>query len=283
MGTSSSNRGPKKSSQLLPSWAIPNIESPINSDTTPTENIEPSENTNQKVSTEPKLDSLYSQGFGGAKSSLTNYIKQPSRKKLKSAGKNYVRAYGGSKKALIAAYPGVSYGGGYANFLSSISNIGFSDTLKQIGLSDCIGKSYEEVVVKIADKIAPDGGTNQDSIVRKAMLSSIEVLLEKFSSDTDKIETINNLSKDDVKESLIEFVSFYVFYKWLYELGITLEQKNISEKDVIDLEENIKDFIHGEIKLSLKDIDISEFDFTKGEGKQIIEKVFEQAYSTLEK
>jgi len=91
------------------------------------------------------------------------------------------------------------------------------------------------------------------------------------------------LDEATLKDTIIEFVSAYIFKKWVYEAGLALERNDLSESVAIELENEMKDFVIDEVRFSLKKIDIKTLDISRGEGKKIIQDIFDLAYSTLEK
>ncbi|MDP1728436.1 MAG: Qat anti-phage system associated protein QatB [Bacteroidota bacterium] len=291
MGTSSSNTGPKKNTPLLPSWAMTDIDN--NSDDESTEkggieedngdiaidNSQKKEKENEIVKQNPQLTG----NWGVAKGALTRYANKIDGSSIKKAAGSYVKAIGGAKKATKSAYSGILTGGNYAGFISEISKKGYEATLRDYGLANCIGKSSEEVLVIIADKIAPIGSTNDDAIARNAVLVALDTLYEKLLEEGKDIALLGSLDVQTLKESIQEYVSTYIFKKWVYEVGLAVEKNNLSEKDAIALEKEIKIFVRDEVKLALKDKDIIKLNLSDGEGKKMIENILLLAYSTIEK
>lgn len=277
MGTSSSNSGPHNNTDLLPSWATGSDSSGLENNTSGEANTRNSQSVDSsKTSKSPSTGN-----WAGAKGALTRYANKTKGSSLKKAARSYIKTLGGSSKATKASIKGIIAGGAYADFISSISSNGYEDTLKRYGLENCIGKSSKEALALIADKIAPIGSTNDEAIARKAVLDSLDSLYEKLLSQGKEINTLESLDKGMLKDSVSEFVSIYIFKKWIYEVGIALEKNKLTEKEVILLEQDIKTFIRDEVKSVLKDKDIVKLNLSTGEGKKMIEDIFELAYSTI--
>lgn len=281
MGTSASNNGPKKNSSLLPSWA-----------TEPNGNSSDGENQNNGNEKTPENGSETSENpispsstgnWGAAKGALSRYIKGTNGSSLRKASRRYVKTLGGASKATKAAAKGVATGGAFFNFVSGVSNNGFAKTLEQFGLSDCIGKSSEEVLARIADKIAPIGSTNDEAIARDAILETLDFLYEKLLDEGKSLDALESLDEKTMKDSVVEYISTYIFKKWLYEVGLAIEKNELSEKEAIGLEKEIKEFVRDETILALKDKNILTINPTDGDSKRIIENIFELAYSTISK
>jgi hypothetical protein len=284
MGTSSSGAGAKGKTPLLPNWATnPAPAKPDESDADKTPEKEKGEKDEKPDKTErPKKE--YTGDWGPAKAAFTRYARKGGgRANFSKAASSYVRSMGGSSNALRSAARGVSVGANYVEFLGSIGKQGLERTLQDFGLTDCIGKSPEEALAMLAQKIAPAGTTNDDILARNAVMAAIDSLYLKLEEKGDTFEAITNVSEENLKETVIEFVGAYIFKKWIYELGIALERNELSEQEAIDLETEVKVLVKDEVKLSLRDKNILKLDFEKGDGKRIIENIFELAYSTLEK
>jgi hypothetical protein len=291
MGTSASNGGPKRNTELLPTWATnpddgnngqneegdnndsPETESPLNIDNSAANQSETS------VANAPAITG----NWGAAKGALSRYAKGTAGSSLKKAASSYIKTLGGSSKATKASGAGISTGGIFVNFISSVSRNGYQETLIQYGLADCIGKSSEEVLAKIADRIAPIGSTNDEAIARNAVLISLDALYERLLNDGKDIDSLGSLDEGTLKNSVEEFVGTYIFKKWVYEVGLAIEKNELTEKEAISLEKEIKVFVRDEVRSALKDKDIIKLDLTVGEGKKIVENIFESAYSTIAK
>jgi hypothetical protein len=284
MGTSSSGSGPRNNSPLLPNWDSPGGLPPVKdpTDKPNPENQDPkiptSENPNtdndkyenvpdeeQETSKNPEKP-LLTGNWGSIKATLGKIANGSKSHSFKGIAKGYVRNVGGVKNAVRASRAGVSGGASIASFLGSVGLNGFNETLKIFGLSDCVGKSAEEVFAKISDKICPAGNTNDEAIARKALLDILGSLYEKFVENGNI--TLDNLQEKDLILAVVEYASYYIFHKWLYELGLAIENKQIDETEALGLEEEMKEFIFGEVRVELKGRKIMEMDFTSGEGKE---------------
>lgn len=292
MGTSSSSGGPKGRTPLLPNWATGDAISPHDKEEESNSNEGEGvggDNSEEDVnidgnSKESPSESEYSGNWTPARTSFTKFVNSSGSKvKLAKAASSYVRSMGGHSKATKAASRGISVGGRYVEFLGSLRRSGLDQTLQDYGLSDCLGKSTEEALVRIAEKIAPIGTTNDEIIARSAVMAAVDALYIKLIEKGGDIESINSVTEDALKDSVIEYVSAYIFKKWIYELGLALERNDLGEREAISLENQVKNLVRDEVKSSLKTKDILKLDFKKGEGRKIVENIFDLAYSTLGK
>jgi hypothetical protein len=292
MGTSSSGSGPGKNSPLLPNWDIPLELPPTNlpsnnsePDNSNPENSDPEnpnlENSNLENQSTDNVQQVLTGNWGGVKSKLGRIAnsKKGSHYSYKGLASQYVRNVGGVKNAVRSSRSGIKGGASLGGFLGSIGSIGLNDTLKNYGLSDYIGKTAEEIFAKISEKICPLGSTNEDAITRKAILDSLSSMYLRYEDNGNIV--FDNLQEQDLELVFTEYISYYIYHKWLYELGLAIENKNITEKEAVSLEEEVKEFIFNEIEVEFKGKKIIEINFQSNEGQKIIEDIFEQSYTTL--
>ena len=278
MGTSASGTGPKGKTPLLPSWATDSDNAP---ETDEKNNQQSDDTLNETVDSKP--ETVPTQKLSGTKSILTRISNGGGGSSFKTFAKSYIKSSGGSRAATKSSIAGINVGRNYLGFLSGVSKEGFNETLQKYDLSDCIGKSSEEVIAKIADRIAPTGSTNDEAIARAAIMITFDRLYEKILDSGRDIESLDSINSETLSDTVVEFVSAYIFKKWVYEAGIALERNDLSESEAIKLENEMRFFIRDEVKNGFKKADISKIDLAQGEGKKIIEDIFELAYSTLEK
>jgi len=283
MGTSSSGTGPRGQTPLLPNWA-----------TGGGDMLGQGENQNQPTDSSFGNDSIDNEhrdfnktddyvDFRTVKGAVKRIVNNRNGTTIKKAAQEYVKKTGGHRKATLASGPGVSAGINFLGFFSSVTRRGLENTLRDYELSECIGKSTEEVFARIANKIAPIGATNDEAIARTAVMMAFDKLCEKIIENGQDITALDQLDEKTLKDTVIEFISAYIFKKWVYEAGLALERNNLSETEAIELENEIRDFVIGEVKSSLGKIDVKTFDITKGEGKKVIQNIFDLAFSTLER
>lgn len=288
MGTSASNGGPKGSPPLLPDWYNPsqsdedNQETPQDgNDDSGENNDSPGQNNQNTPTTEPDHTNNSSK-WGQSKGALTRLSNSRSGSSVKKAGRKYVNSLGGSRGATRAAAQGRITGSNYANFLGNLASGGISGALQNLGLENFVGKSSEEICIAIADAIAPIGTTNDEAISRDALISTLDSLYNRIQENGNDFTDIDSLSIDQIKETLIDFVSNFVFNKWMYELGNAVEKGSVTESEAINLENEVKDLIYTETFEHYRDIPVETFNIRDQANEVMIDDIFQTAYSTLE-
>ncbi len=126
------------------------------------------------------------------------------------------------------------------------------------------------------------GSTNDEAIARDAILAATEKLYERLEESQQDLSSLDSLDTTLFQEVVIEYVSAYIFKKWVYEAGIAFESNKLSEKDTVDLEIQMKEFIKEEVKEGIQNNNITDFNFTRGKGRDLVVEIFELAYTTLE-
>ncbi|MPT31365.1 MAG: hypothetical protein E2600_06805 [Chryseobacterium sp.] len=295
MGTSASNGGPKGSPPLLPDWYNPsppdgdNQDSPqdenddSNGESDATNNNDSANNDSQDQNNyETQNQTNQSTDWGKSKGALTRIAKSTSGSSIQKAGRKYVSGLGGRRGATKAAAQGKSTGVKYATLLGAIASGGINNALQNLGLDNLVGRSSEEICLAIADAIAPTGSTNDEAIARDALISTLDSLYNKLQENGNDFTNVDSLSLDQIKETLIDYVSNYVFNKWMYELGSAIEKGSVTETDAINLEREVKDLIYAETLERYRDIPVETFNISDRSNNAMIEEIFETAYSTLE-
>ena len=272
MGTSKSNTGPGNNTPLLPPWATDPI--------LPEDEKEKDQKEAEQSNSE-KLDPNYG-SFSSARRNITKYINNRSSKNFRNAASSYVKSYGGGRRASRTAISGKASGGRLSGFLSGIANQGIERTLERFGLSDCLGKSAEYTLTKIADLVSPSGATNEDAAAREAIIDAMSFVYDNFELNDKDITELDSISKSDFELVIKEYVSSYIFNRWLHELGLKFEEKAASTSELIEIEKEAKEYIREAVKLDLGKIDLLKVDFNSGNGKRIMNKIFDVAYILIE-
>jgi hypothetical protein len=170
----------------------------------------------------------------------------------------------------------------FAGFLADVVRSGANAAVRRLGLSDFVGRSIDQLFAALADAIAPDGSTNEKATSRRAVMETMTELYEKWGVEDGGLERLDSMSADDARDAIIEAVGASIFSRWALELGSVIESKAVSTKEAVMIEGEMREYIHGTLKLDLKGVDVTAVDWAGPEGAQIIEKVFEEAYSLIE-
>lgn len=295
MGTSSSSGGPKKSSPLLPPWAIggdgnndpeappitppaPPISPILPTDSPPI----PMENPPLAVPPIPPNEPPPMTGsWRGPKSTMGRIATGGST--IRRAGRSYVRNLGGPRRASTSAKVGKQALLGLGGFLSTVVGQGFEPTLRNYGLADCIGQPAQTVFARIADRIAPIGRTIDEVHAREAILRALETVWERCEEEGRDMATLDHLTPADIREAVLKGIAAYIYNRWLYETGLAIQSKEVSIDAVADVEGEARDFVLSAVRHDFDQIDLVGTDFNSPESSQRMNRIFESAYAFIER
>jgi hypothetical protein len=277
MGTSSSHDGPKDKKPLLPPWALPADDGPHNTPPADQTADEPALPGNDQPQTVPPSS------WQTAKSRMTRFAKAGGgRDGLAKAGSAYVAAKGGARAATASSGQGKRITAGIGGFFSSVSLHGIQEAVASLGLATVVGEPAESVIAKIAEALAPAGATREEVAARKAVNDVLSNLYEKFIPDDGNLENLDSMTPDDVRDTVEDCVSAYIYHRWLEELGSRIERGAIDENLAVTLENQMQDYVKDSVSLEVTGINVLNFDWHGTAGQELIERVFEDAYSILE-
>ena len=74
----------------------------------------------------------------------------------------------------------------------------------------------------------------------------------------------------------------YIYQKWLNEVGIALERKDLTEAELIEAETTIKDFVGESVRVAFKDVDVTTFSFQNPTVTEQINSIFQETYTLIE-
>jgi len=270
MGTSSSFGGPKGKSPLLPPWA-----------TSPDNSNNDNDQDDQESSNDP-TENAVSGDYSGAKRSLSRFSNDQPGYTVKNASRSYVKSLGGAKKASLSSSSGKRAVSSFGGFLGNVARGGIEKTLTDLGLQDLIGKSANVIFASIADAIAPIGSTNEEADARQAIIDTLDKLYDKYDLDDNNIQKLDSLNESDIGDALLDSIKAYIYERWLQELSLCIEKNSLTPGEALKKESDMKEHIISSVEYDFEDRNLLNMDFTKGEGKDLIENIFQEAYKTLE-
>ncbi len=277
MGTSSSYIGPKGKTPLLPSWYIPTEEE--QSTQLPQQNEEEGEATeevNQKTE-----QPLVAGDWSVTKSQFTRLRNNPSRENVGRALKSYVgKSSGGGRAIAKSAINGRAVAGKLSGFLSVVSKEGVREAIDKLNISRYQGESVEYVLSRIIDELSPQDGTNESAIASEAMVETMKELYELLDEYGGGLESLDNLSENELKEIMGSYISNYVFTRWTHELGAKIEEKDVSLRKIEIMENRCKEYIKSKVNIYLEKNEVNSLS-SSDLGKNMTE-IFTNVYLLFE-
>lgn len=267
MGTQTTPGGPKDKPGLLPKWAEPS--EPDGPDKGP----EPA----QPVPVVPPRH------WQSARRSMTKLVSGSGNgRAMRGAARGYVGARGGSKKAAASARAGKASTAAVGSFLGTVTSHGVSEALRDLGLRDVVGQSVEAVCAEISNRLAPAGRSKEDVAARRALNDVLAHLYEQYILGVGDISGLERMDEAAIDAALELSVASYIYYRWLDDLGKSIEDGAISEANAIKLERQIKDYVRECVSLALKEENLAGINWESGAGREVVERIYRQAYAILE-
>lgn len=294
MGTSSPFGGPKGTGSLLPPWAEPAAEDvssqPLDSGgnaESASENNKPSqENASTARQQDNQDNTVPSVSWGDAKNTFTRYVGSVNRSSGRTGGSrgafsSFVKAQGGSRRATRASSSGRSTTQRVGQVFSSIISKGAEAAIKDIGLAEFVGVDAQTLLSKLVDYIAPVGVLLEESVARSAALDLLAELFERYNVEEKGLAALDSLTPDILKSVLLSYVGKYVYTRVLEVLSKNSEHHPV--ETLIRVERDIKDYITATVKYDFKQVDVLKIDWEGTQGRDMVNRIYEEAYTLLEK
>lgn len=289
MGTSNSYGGPKDTSRLLPSWArqdsdIDNSsnDNNISMDDEEEQNIPENDDLNDQGKGNPKNTSQPPKNWENAKNLMSRYASKGSGYGGPAkAGKAYIRAEGGAKKAAQSVKSGKTTARSLAAFFINSARGGISQGLNSIGLGHLVGKDVNTVFSELIETLLGKGVNFDENIAREAIDNALGSFYEQC-SENQNFESIEHITPEQLEKTIEDIVSGYIYKRWLQKLGECIERKSFSEDEAIKLETEVSVYVRDLVNLELNSRDSFSIDWNGEEGRRIIDSVYEDAYSLIE-
>ncbi len=214
-----------------------------------------------------------------AKNNMSRYASGTSNN-FKRAVSSYVKAHGGAKNAAKTASGGIRSTANFGRFLINSSNQGIRETLSQYQI-DYEGRTAKDILTDVINKLAPIPITKEDSVARKALIRTMEVLYEKIEDENKDISTLDKIDKALLNEMIPIQIESYIYERIINDLGSRIETKSSSPADAINKENELKEYINSKVEATLKGTDFSKLDFTKNIEKEVA-SLYNQCYKVME-
>lgn len=268
MGTSSSHGGPKGKNPLLPQDFDDNGSQP--------------DDDNKKPALPEGEKTPQTELWKNAKTNLSKYIRSSDSSSggFKRALSSYVTAHGGGGGAASTASSGKSTTVSLGSFLSGVSSEGMQNTLARYDI-EYEGRSAEEVLGDLVNQIAPVPDTKEDSVARNALLDAIEELYEKISENDGDLSALDDMDESTFNDVMGTYISSYIFQRFLSELEKRFEMY-AETQSALELEQDIKEYIHGVVENKLDEETLSELDYSSDSINGIIDEIYSDCYDVVE-
>jgi hypothetical protein len=237
------------------------------------------QNSNEKGNNNEQNQDSNEGTWSNAKTFMSK-IASGSSKNYKRAFSNYVKAHGGAKNATKTAKSGIRSTVRFRHFLSSSSTQGIRETLSQYHI-DYEGRAAKDILVDLINYLAPVPLTKEDSVARKALIRTLEILYEKIEDENNDINTLDKIDVNVLNEMIPIQIESYIYERIINDLGSRIETNSSSPADAINIEQNIREYINSKVETALKYKNLSHMNFREN-IRQDIESLYEQCYKVME-
>jgi hypothetical protein len=194
-----------------------------------------------------------------------------------------VRSLGGSHGATASARAGRRTAGRLAAFFATTATVGVATAAREFGIGNFLGADVEVFLAALADALAPEGALTEDAIARRAALSALDDLFDRFGVIRDGIDALNRLTPDAVHIALERYAAHYVFERILQALSSHIENNSISSTRAIEVERIVWAYIESEVTLEAGGRDFRSVDWRGAEGHQLLGSIFERSFAIVER
>lgn len=303
MGTSSSYGGPGDRNPLLPSWAMPGGDAgdgdDADGDGQPGDGGDVDKGGGDQGddgSGEDAAPGGEGDATGGAptgaervpqlwrsaKAQLGRAVSgRTGRQGYAKAGRAYVRALGGAKRAATSSRSARAATGALGRFLSDVRNRGFPGALERLGLGSVVGRDSNVVFAAVLNAICPEGSSREEVATREAVSETLSELFGEFvAKDPTGAGLVEAMTADAIKEAIEASIVAAAFNRWLGDLSRRLEEKAVSAAEAVRLERDIRQYMEDTVHLDLTAVDPLAMNW-EANAPTLIDGLYEDAYRML--
>jgi len=163
-------------------------------------------------------------------------------------------------------------------FISRVSDVGLAEALREVGLSDLVGKPSAEVSGALLDKLASPANTLDEAAARQALVKLNDELLAEAQTFEEMEQA---LTKTGLVDVLVRFFGHYLYECFCRDFYERLLKKVGSAKANQSLK-SIKDCIDAALKAKLANRDAAKFDWRGAEGRNISDQILKDVLDIFE-
>jgi hypothetical protein len=138
------------------------------------------------------------------------------------------------------------------------------------------------VFAELATRLAPSGATLEEAAARRAISDALFSLYERYDLENADLSRLDAMDGDAIRDALQVSVASYIYHRWLQELGDRIEENAIDADQAYRLEREVRDYVQLAVRLDLANVDVMNMDWDGQEGRQLMDRIYNEAYSLLE-
>jgi len=187
----------------------------------------------------------------------------------------------GATTAARSAIAGRTATARLGGFLAQGIRDGFAVVARRFGIEH-LGRDIQFVLAAFVDLLAPDGAQLDAAAARKAVIDTIGELFEQYDVAANGIEALDHLTEEGMRDAITLSIAHVIDEKFQQDLASRVEDGSMAERAANELMEHAGDFIRGIVAIDTGTIDILSMDWDSKEGRDLVQQMYETAYSLLE-
>ncbi|HYR28334.1 MAG TPA: Qat anti-phage system associated protein QatB [Thermoanaerobaculia bacterium] len=192
-----------------------------------------------------------------------------------------MRARHGASMAARSAIAGRSATARLGGFLAEGVRDGFAAVARRFGIEH-LGRDVQFVLAAFVDLLAPDGAQLDEAAARKALIDTVNELFERYDVETNGIAALDSLTEDGMRDAMTLSIVHVIDEKFQQDLASRVEDGSMNERDANELMGQAREFIAGIVSIDLGAVDILSVDWDSTDGRDLVQQMYETAYSLLE-
>jgi len=131
----------------------------------------------------------------------------------------------------------------------------------------------------LVDKLSSSGHSLEDSVARSAMTKTLHALFEERGVAAEGLDALREMSKDDVRLVIEEYVARYIHERLIQVIGDGLQDLPMDE--VVLRENEVWDYVRNAVRLDFKNVDVLALNWKSPQAVTLVERIFTEAHRLL--
>ncbi len=242
MGTSASSRGPGSGVPFDPPW-LDDITLPLPDEAAPEGDQEPSEPNVQPYPVIEQTETAPPRRFQNARIRLSDFARTADQGSFRGAVGHYSRTgMGGALRTARRMRASTRSAANLFEFLQSTRDGNDPDINEWVASLSDRQAGAQEIADEIIGRVAPQGGSPDETSLRDSMAQAMQDLLEN-QPDADLL----HLEDNDIWFLIEAFLGYEVFSRLCLDIGQVFENSNFSPLDRVMRMKEMRDYLKAEV------------------------------------
>lgn len=242
MGTSASSHGPGSRVPFDPPW-LDDITLTLPAEAVPEDDQKPSEPNEQPSPEIEQTETAPPRRFQNARMRLSDFARTGDQGSFRGAVGHYSRTgMGGARRTARRMRASTRSAANLFEFLQSTRDGTDPDINEWVASLSDRGAGAQEIVDEIIRRVAPQGGSPDETSLQDSMAQAMQDLLEN-QPDADLL----HLEDGDIWFLIESFLGYEVFSRLCLDIGQVFENSNFSPLDRVMRMKEMRDYLKAEV------------------------------------